>query len=293
MPGGNVVFMDGSTVLGTVALSSSGIAMLTVSNLGVGGHTITATYIGDTNDAASSSAALSMNVSQLATTTTLASSANPSTFGQNVMFTATVANGGAGGMAGSVVFMDGSTVLATVSLNSSGTASFTLSTLAAGSHTITATYSGDANDSASSASMSQVVNPVPSTIASISGHVYTDRTGNRLSADDTALGGVTVVLFRDRNNNGVLDLFDGLPVASTVSSSTGAYSFSNVAAGRYFVMEITPFGYVQTAPTKPGYYTANITAANNSVSGLDFDNFRLLPKGHDDVHGHDHDGDRR
>jgi hypothetical protein len=296
MPGGNVVFMDGSMVLGTVALNGSGMAMLTMSNLGVGGHMITATYVGDTNDMGSSSAALSMNVSQRATTTTLASSANPATFGQNVTFTATVANGGAGGLAGSVVFMDGSTVLATVSLNSSGSASFTLSTLAAGSHTITATYSGDANDSGSSASMSQVVNPpVPSAVASISGHVYTDRTGNRLSADDTALGGVTIVLFRDRNNDGVLDLFDGLPVATTVSSSTGAYSFSNVAAGRYFVLEITPFGYVQTAPTKPGYYTATISAANNSVSGLDFDNFRLLPKGHDDPHGHDHDhdGDRR
>jgi hypothetical protein len=293
MPGGNVVFMDGSTVLGTVALNSSGMAMLTASNLGVGGHTITATYVGDTNDAGSTSAPLAENVSPRATSSTLISSANPSTFGQSVTFTATVASGGAGGLAGSVLFMDGSTVLATVSLSGAGTASFSLSTLAVGSHTITATYSGDVNDSASSASLSQVVNPVPSALASISGHVYTDRTGNRLSADDTALGGVTIMLFRDRNNNGVLDYFDGLPVASTVSSSTGAYSFGNVAAGRYFVLEITPFGYVQTAPTKPGYCTATITAANNSVSGLDFDNFRLLPKGHEDPHGHDHDGDRR
>jgi hypothetical protein len=293
MPGGNVAFMDGSTVLGTVALDGSGMAMLTVSNLSVGGHTITATYVGDGNDMGSSSAALSESVAPRPTSSTLISSANPSTFGQSVTFTAAVTNGGAGGLGGSVLFMDGSTVLATVSLNSSGTASFTLSTLAVGSHTITATYSGDAGDSASSASLSQVVNPVPSALASISGHVYIDRTGNRLSADDTALGGVTVMLFRDRNNNGVLDGFDGPAVASTVSSASGAYSFANVAAGRYFVLEITPFGYVQTAPTKPGYYTATITAANNSVSGLDFDNFRLFPKGHDDPHGHDHDGDKR
>ena len=54
-PAGNVVFLDGTTTLGTVALSN-GIAKFTTSKLTVGAHAITAKYSGDVTDAASSGA---------------------------------------------------------------------------------------------------------------------------------------------------------------------------------------------------------------------------------------------
>lgn len=74
----------------------------------------------------------------------LASGANPSTFGQNVTFTATLSNGNS--PTGTVTFNDGTTAICTtVSLNS-GTAQCSTSTLAAGSHSISAVYSGDANN---------------------------------------------------------------------------------------------------------------------------------------------------
>jgi hypothetical protein len=273
-PTGNVIFKDGSTVIGTVAIDAGGVATLTTSSLSVGGHTITAAYSGDANDLGSS-ASMVQNVTQRATATALSSSLNPSVFGQAVTFTATVTNDAAAALSGSVVFKDGSTILGTVSL-SGGAASLTLSTLAAGGHTITATYSGDANDAASSASLIQSV--TAAVTSAISGHVYNDVTGNGLSANDTALGGVTVKLFLDRNNNGVLDSGDGAAVASAVSSSsTGAYSFANLAAGRYFTQEVTPTGYVRTAPTNLSYYTAAIADCGSSVSGLDFDNFHSCP----------------
>src|SRR5205807_1940347 len=99
---------------------------------------------------------------QASTTTALASSANPSASGQSVTFTATVSVSGAGTPTGTVTFMDGSTILGTVTLSTSRkgvtTASFTLSTLDVGSHSITAIYSGDTNNTSSvSAALAQVV----------------------------------------------------------------------------------------------------------------------------------------
>jgi hypothetical protein len=85
-----------------------------------------------------------MSISTLAiaktnTRTTLASSANPSTYASSVTFTATVSPSAA---TGTVTFKDGSTTLGTGTL-SSGKATYSTSALAAGSHSITASYGGN------------------------------------------------------------------------------------------------------------------------------------------------------
>jgi len=82
-----------------------------------------------------------------ATTTSLSSSLNPSTFGQAITFTATVSSMKPGTRTGTVTFFDGATPLTAppITLNASGQAIFTTSSLAVGSHSITAVYSGDAN----------------------------------------------------------------------------------------------------------------------------------------------------
>ena len=79
------------------------------------------------------------------TTTALATSANPSPAGQEITFTATVSPTSATGL---VIFVDGSNTLGSATL-SGGTAALTTSALALGNNSITATYGGDANDSAS------------------------------------------------------------------------------------------------------------------------------------------------
>ena len=89
------------------------------------------------------------------TTTGLTSSVHPwSVFGQPVTFTATVTakSPGAGTPTGTVTFKDGSSTLGTGTLNSSGQAMFTTSTLAVGPHSITASYGGDATFSGSTSS---------------------------------------------------------------------------------------------------------------------------------------------
>jgi hypothetical protein len=72
----------------------------------------------------------------------LVSSPNPSTFNQNVTFTATV-SGGVTAATGTMQFQEGATTLGSSTV-SNGTASFSTSTLSAGTHNVFAVYSGDA-----------------------------------------------------------------------------------------------------------------------------------------------------
>jgi predicted membrane protein len=153
--GETVSFMKGKTVLGTGTLSG-GSATFTTSTLKVGTNSITAVYAGDSNFATSTSKAVKQVVSKAATTTALASSQNPSSVGQSVTFTASVAPEFSGTPTGKVAFYDGTTLLQSVAL-SGGVAKYTTSTLTSGTHTITATYNGSTSFDGSSASLTQTV----------------------------------------------------------------------------------------------------------------------------------------
>jgi hypothetical protein len=84
---------------------------------------------------------------ETASATALVSSVNPAISGQSVTFTATVSPAGSLSTTptGTVTFYDSTTSLGIGTLNGSGVATFTTSSLTATSHTITAVYSGDAN----------------------------------------------------------------------------------------------------------------------------------------------------
>jgi len=153
--------LDGATSLGSGTLSA-GKATLSTAALGGGSHSITASYGGDTNFAASTSASVTQTVTTTMTATAVTSSLNPSTVGASATFTATVSSTTAGTITGTVTFLDGSTTLGTGSVGASGIATFATSTLTQGSHPITAAYGGDANFAGStSPSITQTVNAVP------------------------------------------------------------------------------------------------------------------------------------
>jgi hypothetical protein len=108
-----------------------------------------------------------------ATTVGLTSSQNPAAVGQSVTFTATVAvTGGAPGPTystpevpgtptGTVSFLDGTTVLGSGTLDA-GVATYSTAALAAGTHPITARYSGSSTAAGSlSSALSQVVANAP------------------------------------------------------------------------------------------------------------------------------------
>ena len=110
--------------------------------------------------------------------------------------------------------------------------------------------------------------------ATVSGHVFHDLTGDGMSADDTAMSGVVVQLFRDANHNGTLDSGDGTAIASVTTKANGSYTFTNLAAGSYFVQEVTPSGYVRTLPTIGTFYSFSATAGGVTTTD-DFDNFKV------------------
>jgi hypothetical protein len=144
MPTGTVTFFNGATVLGTATLIN-GVAALKTSALPVGTSTITAVYSGDGNSLTSTSSSLSQTVNQASAKIALTSSLNPAPTGSAVTFTAKLSavSPGAGVPTGTVQFYDAATLLGTGTLGPTGLATFTISTLARGKHTITAVYSGD------------------------------------------------------------------------------------------------------------------------------------------------------
>jgi len=160
-PTGTVNFTDGTKVLGIVSLDSNCRAAFTTSSLAAGSHSIAATYVpADPLLFSGSSTTFTQNVASTTAITTLASTPNPSTFGEPVTFATTV-KGNGGTPTGTVTFTDGATTLGTVSLDNSGQATFITSMLTVGSHIITASHGGDPNFLGSKGMVTQTVNPKP------------------------------------------------------------------------------------------------------------------------------------
>jgi hypothetical protein len=145
---GTMVFFDGIRAISGNLPLSSGAATLIIPALGGGTHSITAQYSGDANINPSTSAAWVQIVNKTSTAITIAlaeetdglKAGAPGTF----MATVTPTNA-----TGSVVFFDGPTPISSGIPLNNGAAVFTTSTLAIGTHMITAQYGGNANFNAS------------------------------------------------------------------------------------------------------------------------------------------------
>jgi len=151
------------TPTGTVRISDlglvplvNGVATITKNLVRAGTHDITASYQSDSDFARSTSAVYKEVVTPSSTTTVLTSSANPSSSGQAVSFTATVTSSAGVNPFGTVTFTAGSATLGTVVLKD-GVARISTASLPVGSTLITATYSGADSFTGSSASLTQVV----------------------------------------------------------------------------------------------------------------------------------------
>jgi hypothetical protein len=158
-PAGTVSFLSGSALLGTATLNSSGVATLTTTSPAAGTYSLTAQYSGNANFLSSTSAAVSVTVNAQATTASLTASPNPVATGQTLTLTAAVQGSGSTAPAGTVSFLSGTTLLGTATLNSSGVATLSTTSPAAGTYSLTAQYAGNANFlSSTSAAVSVTVN---------------------------------------------------------------------------------------------------------------------------------------
>jgi hypothetical protein len=220
---GTVTFTDGNTTLGTGTISG-GTATYSTTALTTGPHSILASYSGDNNDSSSASTALTQTVNKASSSVTVASSVNPATYGSSTTFTATVTPATA---TGTVTFTDGSTTLGTGTVGS-GAATYSTSALAAGPHSITASYGGDGNDNSSaSAILTQTINQGNTTVAVAS------------SANPAAYGSpVTLTAtVTPATATGTVTFSDGSTTlgAGTISNGTAMYSTSALGAGQHSI----------------------------------------------------------
>lgn len=127
-----------------------------LSNIAVGGsgtHSVTAAYSGDSAYAPSTSSAVSLNATLIPTTLSLSAAPGSSSFGSQITVTATLSPASLGNLStngGTVSFLSGTTTLGTATL-SSGIATFSTTALPVGTDSVSASFHGDTNFSASTA----------------------------------------------------------------------------------------------------------------------------------------------
>ena len=169
-PTGTVDFLDGASAICSMVMLSSGSAACSTMNLALGTHSISAAYSGNSTYNASTSGTLSQMVVNPGTPSiTLGSTANPSTVGQYVTYTAVV-SGSSGTPTGTIVFSDDGAVINGCGglAMTNGRATCTIGNQAMGTHSMTAVYSGDGLYSGiTSSTLPQVVNAAKANTPSI------------------------------------------------------------------------------------------------------------------------------
>lgn len=223
---GTVTFQD--SVSGTVgqATIAGGAATMDASSLAVGTHTLTASYSGDSSHQACFSAEITITITALSTTTTLAVQPAQIIFGAATSLTATISPASAGG---SVVFRDAvSGVLGTATVTG-GSAVLNTSALPAGLRNISAVYTGDAIHASSVSTLATVSVSVAASSVTLAPFPANLDAGTplTLTATVTPATATGTLLFRDAAA-GVLG-------QGTIHQGTASLLLSSLPAGSYSI----------------------------------------------------------
>ena len=159
-PTGTVDFLDGTTPICSAVALSGGTGTCSSTTLSTGSHSITARYSGDTAYATATSGAITqaVNAPKSTPTMSLSSSPNPSSPGMNASIVATL-TAGTTAATGTVEFRAGGAVIvgcAAVAV-ASNKATCVTGSLAEGTTSLSAHYSGDASYNAATATSSHKV----------------------------------------------------------------------------------------------------------------------------------------
>jgi len=253
--------LNGSSV-GAATTNSSGVATLvgaTLAGIAVGSYptAVSASWAGDGSFGPSSGTA-QLDVSKASTSVAVSTSASPSVFSQPVNFTATVTSA-AGTPAGTVQFkIDGVDFGSAVALNASGKAvSGTTSTLAVGSRSISAVYSGSANfntgtgalkQSVTKAKVSVTLASTPNPVTNGTSITFTVTVGAKAPATSTPGGKVR--LFR----NGVQ-----IQTTHKLSAGKSTYTFTWTAGAGTFNMTAKYLGNAKFKAATSAIYSQVVT----------------------------------
>jgi hypothetical protein len=288
-PSQPISFYEGTNVVGTGTLSANGtLASATLSGLSVGTHTYTAAYPGDTNYNALTFGSVTVVVTGASTaSTTLLSAPSTAVYGAATTLSAAVTGTG-GTPTGTVAFYDGTTLLGSATL-SSGAGSLPV-TLAGGSHTLKAVYSGDTTfvTSSSSTAAFTVSTATTSTVVTASPTTVTANQTAVLTATVTGVSGQAMptgtVSFTDGSTSLGNGAINGAGVATLTATLTnsgartitasysgdGNYAVSSGTAAVTVVSGTTATAL--TAPTTAVYGTpvalsAKLTATGGTPTG--------------------------
>jgi len=249
-PTGTVTFYNASTQIGTGTLSG-GVATYSYnpSSLAVGPYSITAGYSGDSTFFTSTSTPQSLTVTAAVGSTRTSLSLSPSTVvaGSSgpVVMTATVSpTSGSGNPTGTVTFYNSSTQIGTGTLNNGVTAyNYNPSSLAVGAYSMTATYGGDSNFSASSSSpQTLTVTSAPTFTVSVNPTSLTIKAGQSGQA-------VFTVTPENGFNSKVSFSCSGLPAESSCSFNPISVTPSNgqAATGTLTISTTAPSAAMRRA----------------------------------------------
>ena len=137
---GTVTFYDGTAFLSQATLAG-GLAAVTTQSLALGLHQLSAVYNGDAPDASSASPSLSVEITPGAPTVTLTPASGTAPYGTLAFLTAAISPATVTGV---ITFQDMVSGVLGHATIMGGTAALDASSLAVGTHTLTASYAGDA-----------------------------------------------------------------------------------------------------------------------------------------------------
>jgi hypothetical protein len=290
---GTVKFMDDWSVIQQLPLNNSGVATMSTSSFGVGPHWLVASFDGNTVDQPDISTTSEVLVNGFSTSTAISFSPNPGQYGQSETLTATVTIGpgnpaGTGTPTGNIAFHTSlqPSLLATVPLNASGVATYTTSSLPAGTTYIQAIYQptgGFLGSSSQNLPLQIAAVPVatvavsnPGTIATIQ-PLHVTITVSGTSGNPTPTGSVT--LTSGSYSSGSTTLNGGsvtitVPAGSlavgqdTLSVQYSGDSVYSAATGNGSIVVTPPFAISGTAVSvSPGATSGNQSTITVTPSG--------------------------
>ncbi|OYV06635.1 MAG: hypothetical protein CFE26_05230, partial [Verrucomicrobiales bacterium VVV1] len=229
-PLGSVSLKKGSTIVATSTRSTAGTWTFTPVGLAVGSHTLTAQYDGDLRNAPSVSGSVTVNIVKAVAEIALTSSPSISQIGDTVTFSANISPV----TSGSISFFNGTTLLGTGTIDASGLATFTTTSLPAGSNTITASFAGNSDvNVALSSPLTQTVNKLPATVTLKNLLASFDGTAKSAGADTLPAG--LPVMFTYNGSPTVPSAVGSYTVVATVNDST----YQGSATGTFIIQKGT------------------------------------------------------
>jgi hypothetical protein len=259
-PSGTVTFYDGTTVLGIATLDSSGNATFATKALTLGAHSITAVYAGDASFTGSTSSAVTVTVSPATTTTTLTVSTAHPVLGQTITFTATVTGFNSTVNPETVTFYDGTRVVGTAAMNSSGVATFSTKSFKLGTYWIHAYYPGDTWFTSSSSWPIEITVSPATTTTKLTASTTTPALGQSVTFTAAVTG------FNSAVDIEPVTFYDGttdLGTASLNNSGTAAYTTSALSAGVHSITATYPGDTWFASSTSP---VVNVTVGSGAAA---------------------------